>query len=151
MATTQSNLGKVHVFPSETLYNNNKTNVATNDLAFVVDNSSGIVAQSLGTNGYVKFANGLIIQWGKASQISFGKNNYATPKIIDNTTATLPISMSTLLRGWVTYELISGKASAAASGCISGYSGGTITLSHSTMTDSSGGSALIPLYLVVGK
>lgn len=66
MATTQSNLGKVHVFPSETLYNNNKTSVAANDLAFVVDNSSGIVAQSLGTNGYVKFANGLIIQWGKA-------------------------------------------------------------------------------------
>ena len=27
--------------------------------------SGGIVAQSLGTNGYVKFSNGLIIQWGR--------------------------------------------------------------------------------------
>ena len=28
-------------------------------------NNGGIVAQSLGPNGYVKFANGLILQWGK--------------------------------------------------------------------------------------
>lgn len=28
------------------------------------DNSTCIIAQSLGTNGYVKFANGLILQWG---------------------------------------------------------------------------------------
>lgn len=111
----------------------------------------GIVNELLGENGYVKFANGLIIQWGKASEISFGKNNYATPKLINNTTASLPISMDTLLSGWVTYEIIGGKAAAAASGCIAGHSGGTITLSHSTMTDSGNGSALIPLYLVVGK
>lgn len=30
----------------------------------IVKNSNGIIAQSLGQNGYVKFANGLILQWG---------------------------------------------------------------------------------------
>ena len=30
--------------------------------------SGGIVAQSLGTNGYVKFSNGLIIQWGQVGE-----------------------------------------------------------------------------------
>ena len=28
----------------------------------------GIIAQSLGENGYVKFANGLILQWGTYNQ-----------------------------------------------------------------------------------
>lgn len=34
-------------------------------------NNGGIVAQSLGQNGYVKFANGLILQWGFASTIEY--------------------------------------------------------------------------------
>ena len=48
--------------------------------------NGGIIAQSLGTNGYVKFANGLILQWGKSS--SSGR---AT------TTVTLPISMASAI------------------------------------------------------
>lgn len=46
-------------------------------------NNGGIVAQSLGQNGYVKFANGLILQWGSANKgtvvfpISFVKACYA--------------------------------------------------------------------------
>ena len=43
-------------------------------------NNGGIVAASLGTNGYVKFANGLILQWGYVSGSS------------RPLTATLPIS-----------------------------------------------------------
>lgn len=48
----------------------NNTQIATT--AFVqalvgAVNNGGIVAQSLGPNGFVKFANGLILQWGEAS------------------------------------------------------------------------------------
>ena len=47
----------------------NNTQLATtafvHSLAGAVNNG-GIVAQSLGQNGYVKFANGLILQWGRA-------------------------------------------------------------------------------------
>ena len=48
-------------------------------------NNGGIVAQSLGPNGYVKFANGLILQWGESRSsvvtnfpIAFRKNYIAT-------------------------------------------------------------------------
>lgn len=44
-------------------------------------NNGGIIAASLATNGYVKFANGLILQWGAYS--GTGKNGY---------TVSLPIS-----------------------------------------------------------
>lgn len=55
------------------LYYRNKSDNRTDfskwfQLAFIDDitpqRSGGIVAQSLGANGYVKFANGLILQWG---------------------------------------------------------------------------------------
>lgn len=39
-------------------------------------NCGGIVAQSLTSNGYVKFANGLIVQWGYASTVK--STNYRT-------------------------------------------------------------------------
>ena len=32
--------------------------------------NGGIIAQSLGTNGYVKFANGLILQWGRTGTVN---------------------------------------------------------------------------------
>ena len=51
----------------------NNTQLATtafvHSLAGAVNNG-GIVAQSLGQNGYVKFANGLILQWGYNSSVS---------------------------------------------------------------------------------
>ena len=46
-------------------------------------NNGGIIAQSLGTNGYVKFANGLILQWGKKAQGA-------------SSTVSFPISFSTI-------------------------------------------------------
>lgn len=52
------------------------------------DTSNGIVAQSLGQNGYVKFANGLILQWGFAQSSSS-----EIPKV----TVTYPITLSTLI------------------------------------------------------
>ena len=46
-----------------------KSNV-TNALGYTPPSSNGgIVAQSLGTNGYVKFNNGFILQWGHLSSV----------------------------------------------------------------------------------
>ena len=41
-------------------------------------NTVGIVAASLTENGYAKFANGLILQWGNASGYKYEKDNYST-------------------------------------------------------------------------
>lgn len=73
MAQSTTNLGKIHVFPSETLYNQFKNLVADNDLALLKDDGAYIIAANLAQNGYVKFSNGLILQWGTATQ-----NGYAT-------------------------------------------------------------------------
>nr|DAW25793.1 MAG TPA: Baseplate wedge protein [Caudoviricetes sp.] len=47
-------------------------------------NTGGIIAQSLGQNGYVKFANGLILQWG----------SYIAPVGAEYTDVTTPVSFS---------------------------------------------------------
>jgi len=55
--------------------NLNKANVDLDNLSAagmqvimdLIPEGTGIIAQNLGTNGYVKFANGLIMQWGKAN------------------------------------------------------------------------------------
>jgi len=64
MAQSTTNLGKIHVFPSESLYNQFKDIIADNDLALLKDDGAYIVAALLEQNGYVKFSNGLILQWG---------------------------------------------------------------------------------------
>ena len=64
MAQSTTNLGKIHVFPSESLYNQFKDIIASNDLALLKDDGEYIVAALLEQNGYVKFSNGLILQWG---------------------------------------------------------------------------------------
>lgn len=64
MAQSTTNLGKIHVFPSEALYNQFKDIIADNDLALLKDDGAYIVAALLDQNGYVKFSNGLILQWG---------------------------------------------------------------------------------------
>lgn len=73
MAQSTTNLGKIHVFPSETLYNQFKDIIADNDLALLKDDGAYIVAALLKQNGYVKFSNGLILQWGyyKATSTSY--------------------------------------------------------------------------------
>lgn len=85
MAQSTTNLGKIHVFPSETLYNQFKDIIADNDLALLKDDGAYIVAALLGQNGYVKFSNGLILQWGLSDNmqsqtitfpISFPKSCY---------------------------------------------------------------------------
>lgn len=70
MAQSTTNLGKIHVFPSETLYNQFKNLVADNDLALLKDDGAYIIAANLAQNGYVKFSNGLILQWGLTQSAS---------------------------------------------------------------------------------
>ena len=82
MAQSTTNLGKIHVFPSETLYNQFKDIIADNDLALLKDDGAYIIAANLAQNGYVKFSNGLILQWGYYQATS---NSY---------TLTFPIAFS---------------------------------------------------------
>ena len=72
MAVTNNVLNAINVFSSTSVFNSNKSSVGANDLNFIKQTTAelateggGIIAQSLGTNGYVKFANGLILQWGR--------------------------------------------------------------------------------------
>ena len=84
MAQSTTNLGKIHVFPSETLYNQFKDIIADNDLALLKDDGAYIVAALLEQNGYVKFNNGLILQWGNSNAVN------------RDTTVTFPIAFSVL-------------------------------------------------------
>ena len=77
MAQSTTNLGKIHVFPSETLYNQFKDIIADNDLALLKDDGAYIVAALLEQNGYVKFSNGLILQWGVINAPDFPSNGQA--------------------------------------------------------------------------
>ena len=86
MAQSTTNLGKIHVFPSETLYNQFKDIIADNDLALLKDDGGYIVAALLEQNGYVKFSNGLILQWGYVSHNNVRSD---TPKV-----AVFPISFT---------------------------------------------------------
>ena len=76
MAQSTTNLGKIHVFPSETLYNQFKDLIADNDLALLKDDGAYIVAALLEQNGYVKFSNGLILQWGRSTAATL---NFSLP------------------------------------------------------------------------
>lgn len=84
MAQSTTNLGKIHVFPSESLYNQFKDVIAANDLALLKDDGAYIVAANLAQNGYVKFSNGLILQWGNSNAAN------------RDTTVTFPIAFSVL-------------------------------------------------------
>lgn len=91
MAQSTTNLGKIHVFPSETLYNQFKDIIADNDLALLKDDGAYIVAANLAQNGYVKFSNGLILQWGSNNPppitypISFTKTVFTVLPILQTT------------------------------------------------------------------
>lgn len=99
MAQSTTNLGKIHVFPSEALYNQFKDIIADNDLALLKDDGAYIVAALLEQNGYVKFSNGLILQWGVYTSGT------------RNVTITLPIATS------VTYAVIAVARTANNHGC----------------------------------
>ena len=74
MTVTNKSLNNINVFPTETLYDTFKrtlSNLSANDLQFIrADGTAAaydigtITAKVVGTNGYLKLSNGLIIQWG---------------------------------------------------------------------------------------
>lgn len=94
MAQSTTNLGKIHVFPSETLYNQFKDIIADNDLALLKDDGAYIVAALLEQNGYVKFSNGLILQWGVSVTSNTGPVTITYP--IAHTIFACPYTTSTM-------------------------------------------------------
>lgn len=109
MAQSTTNLGKIHVFPSETLYNQFKDIIADNDLALLKDDGAYIIAALLEQNGYVKFSNGLILQWGVSVTSNTGPVTitypiahtifacpYTTSTAADESIATINTSRNTL-------------------------------------------------------
>ena len=64
-------------------------------IAATAENCGGIVAQSLTTNGYVKFANGLILQWTTNTAPTLTGND--TDVIKNGGPYSFPIDMDTLL------------------------------------------------------
>ena len=96
MAVSESVLNAVNLFSSTSVFDANKGSVGATDLNFIKQTTAelateggGIIAQSLGTNGYVKFANGLILQWG------YNSNNAA------EASTSFPISFSSVCYGVV--------------------------------------------------
>ena len=122
MAQSTTNLGKIHVFPSETLYNQFKNIIADNDLALLKDDGAYIIAANLAQNGYVKFSNGLILQWGVAENTSVGSGNAGTYS------ASFPIAFSTV------YQIVCSTVKEAQSykGAPNIYSYTTSTVTFST-------------------
>lgn len=66
MAVSNGTLNAVNLFSSTSVFSANSGSVGSSDLNFIKQTTAelateggGIIAQSLGTNGYVKFANGL--------------------------------------------------------------------------------------------
>lgn len=97
MAQSTTNLGKIHVFPSETLYNQFKDIIADNDLALLKDDGAYIIAANLAQNGYVKFSNGLILQWGL---IEAEKATIAFPVAFPSSCFTLTITAVYTNQAW---------------------------------------------------
>ena len=69
MAVTDKNLTNIHIFPTTALYTSNLASIADTDISLVgIENYNmgNIIDKSLGENGYIRYDNGLLIQWGKS-------------------------------------------------------------------------------------
>ena len=99
MAQSKTNLGKIHVFPSEALYNQFKDIIADNDLALLKDDGAYIVAALLEQNGYVKFSNGLILQWGVGDKYAKQYSITTLPIAFSNVDYALMITNGNLSAG----------------------------------------------------
>lgn len=103
-------------------------------IAANAQNCGGIVAANLATNGYAKWANGLIIQWGI---IKINTNNEQGPHY---KSASLPIAVTKFLQGTAAYDypFIDNTASTT-----SGYSICALSADTTTVTI---GAQLLPGY-----
>ncbi len=148
MATT-TNLGKVHVFSTEALYNQYKSLISDNDLALLKDDSAAIVAANLAENGYVKFANGLIVQWGTGQNITFTEAKYATPQSSNTQTIAFPVTFLTCYKVFVSYLFVSGQTASTANG-YAAISASKFVLTTVTQQDANGSTTVTPFYFAVG-
>lgn len=80
---------------ARTILDDTSASAVRNTIGANAQNCGGIVAQSLTPNGYIKFANGIITQWGYASTVK--STNYRT--------ATLPVSFT--YKPWVCMAILS--------------------------------------------
>ena len=110
MAVTDRTLANVHMFPTAALFTANTSSIANTDVAFVkADGSSGsydmgnIIDQSLGQNGYIKYANGLMIQWGKSTN-TVGIDSHITIQFPTQFSSTVFTVLATDLRSGVKTE-----------------------------------------------
>lgn len=71
---TESNLGKVHIFPSVSSYNTNKSSVSASDLAFVPTPRIPIETFQNGNFWYVKYSDGWLEQ-GDRKSVSSSRNS----------------------------------------------------------------------------
>ena len=72
MAVTDKTFANIHIFPTNALYTANLASIADTDISLVgVDNYNmgNIVDKSLGENGYIRYDNGLLIQWGRSDYV----------------------------------------------------------------------------------
>ena len=64
MTTTNKSLTNINYFPTKQMFENNLSGITSNEISFIKITDASIVDKLLGQNGYIKYSNGLIIQWG---------------------------------------------------------------------------------------
>ena len=64
MTTTNKTLTNMNYFPTKQMFENNLSSITANEISFIKISDASIVDKLLGENGYIKYSNGLIIQWG---------------------------------------------------------------------------------------
>lgn len=64
MTTINKTLTNINYFPTKQMFENNSSGITANELSFIKITDATIVDKSFGQNGYIKYSNGLIIQWG---------------------------------------------------------------------------------------
>ena len=85
MAITNKSITNVNIFPTKELYDNNKSSLTDTDLSLVqFDVEGGVIALSLTQNGYIKYDNGLIIQWGWYQESSSASDYKSFPIAFPN-------------------------------------------------------------------
>lgn len=97
---TETNLGTVHLFPSKTSYDTNKSSVSASDIALVPTPRIPIEASDDGRNWYIKYSDGWIEQGGELTWSSVrnasGKNiTFYTPFTNANTVCVTLTSITT--------------------------------------------------------
>lgn len=112
--------------------------------------TGGIVASSLNENGWVKFSNGLVVQWGNTNDISFYGSSYATPANFSTQTIILPIALSAIFYINVNYKTVSGSINNSVTNYTQAIDGTSVKVNHVRQQDGGGQTVVRPFYLIMG-